>query len=288
MLRMIGLGRAGTRLTDLSVFALLVFATLVALFPIYMIALTSIKQPIDITAGGVSPFITPTADHFLALFGVRPSEFRFDLWLHFRNTMLAATGSTLLAILVGTPAAYAFARVRFRGSTVGFSILLATRLLPPIATVIPLYLIMRSLGLLDTVAALILAYTTFNLPFYVLMMFSFFIDLPKELEEAAMIDGATRWQTFYLVMVPLCLPGLVAAAIFSLVLAWNDFIFAVILTSYNAPTLPLLVAGFVTDMGVSWGIIMAAGSIIVLPVLVFTLFAQKHMLRGLTGGAVKG
>ena len=285
---MIGLAGAGKRRTDLLVFAALVIATVISLFPIYLIVLTALKQPLDITSGGVGPFITPTADNFLALFGLITSEFNFDLWLHFRNTMLAAAGSTTLAIIVGTPAAYAFARVRFPGSAAGLSVLLATRLLPPIAVVIPLYLLMRSFGLLDTVFALILAYTTFNLPFYVWLMFGFFVDLPKELEEAATIDGATRWQTFYLVMLPLSLPGLVAASIFSLVLAWNDFIFAIVLTGHKTPTLPLLVAGFITDMGVSWGIMMAAGSVIVLPVLVFTLLAQKHMLRGLTGGAVKG
>lgn len=102
------------------------------------------------------------------------------------------------------------------------------------------------------------------------------------------MDGATRWQTFLMVMLPLSLPGIFAASIFSLVLAWNDFLFAVVLTSRNAPTLPLLVSGFVTDMGVSWGIIMAAGSVIVVPVLVFTLLTQKHLLRGMTRGAVKG
>ncbi len=288
MLRSIGQHFTGRSGADAAVFAALVVATVAMLFPIYMIVLTAIKQPMDITSGTVSPFITPTAEHFLQLFGVKESEFHFDLWLHFRNTVMAAVGSTALAIIVGAPAAYAFARVRFRGSLVSMTFLLVTRLLPPIATVIPLYLIMRQLGLLDTVFALILAYTTFNLPFFVWMMFSFFADLPKELEEAASMDGATRWQTFLLVMLPLSLPGIFAASIFSLVLAWNDFLFAVVLTSRNAPTLPLLVSGFVTDMGVSWGIIMAAGSVIVIPVLVFTLLTQKHLLRGMTRGAVKG
>lgn len=277
----------GTRNTGIAVFAILAAATAVSLFPIYVIVLTAFKPPLTITQGGVSPFITLTLDNFMALVGLLPSEFHFDLWLHFRNTLMAAFGSTFLAIIIGTPAAYAFARVRFPGRDLGLAALLIIRLLPPIATVIPMYLIMRQAGLLDTVFALILSYATFNIPFYVWMMYSFFVDLPRELEEAAQIDGATRWQTFTIVMLPLAKPGMAAAAIFSVILAWNDFLFAAVLTSRNAPTLPLLVSGFVTDMGTAWGIMMAAGSVIVTPVLVFTLFAQKHLLRGMTGGAVK-
>ena len=124
----------GIGATDAMVFGALVVATVAALFPIYMIVLTAFKPPIDVTAGTVSPFITPTAEHFLELFGVKPSLFQFDLWLHFRNTLMAAAGSTLLSILVGVPAAYAFARVRFPGSTLGLSLLLVLRLcrrLPP-------------------------------------------------------------------------------------------------------------------------------------------------------------
>jgi multiple sugar transport system permease protein len=279
--------RLGTSQTGAMVFATLTIVTAISLFPIYSIVLTAFKQPADITAGGVSPLIAPTLDNFKALIGLVPSEFHFDLWLHFRNTLIAAFGSTLLSVVVGTPAAYAFARLRFPGRDAGLAALLIIRLLPPIATVIPIYLIMRQVGLLDTVFSLILAYATFNIPFYVWMMYSFFVDLPRELEEAAQIDGATRWQTYLIVMLPLAKPGIAASAIFSMVLAWNDFLFAAVLTSKNAPTLPLLVSGFVTDMGTAWGIMMAAGSVIVTPILVFTLFAQQHLLRGMTGGAVK-
>jgi multiple sugar transport system permease protein len=272
---------------DALVLGALVAATIVFLFPIYTVVATSFKLPIDVVAETFSLLFTPTLDNYLALVGLRPSEFHFDLWLHFRNSLLAASGSTILALLLGTPAAYAFARVRFRGGRPGMLFLLALRLLPPIASVIPLFLIMRSIGLLDTVLALILAYTTFNLPFIVWMMYSFFLDLPRELEEAALIDGATRLQAFVKVILPLSLPGLAAAAIFSMVLSWNDFIFAVTLTARDAPTLPLMVSGFVTDLGVSWGIMMAAGSVIVGPVLIFSVFTQRYLLRGVTAGAMK-
>jgi multiple sugar transport system permease protein len=276
------------RIGNATVYVALTGAAVISLFPIYIIILTAFRGPMDVASGSVSPFFVPTLDNFRALFGITKSDFHFDLGLHFRNTVMAAVGSTLLSVIVGTPAAYAFARVRFRGNRVGMLFLLLVRLLPPIASVIPLYLIMRQVNLLDTVFALILAYTTFNLPFYVWMMYSFFTDLPKELEEAAEVDGASRWQTFYKIMLPLSGPGLAASAIFSMILAWNDFLFAVVLTREDAVTLPLLVSGFITDMGVAWGIMMAAGTVIVLPVLVFTLFAQKHLLRGMTGGAMKG
>ena len=279
--------RLGARAQDILVLAALVIATLIMLFPIFLVLVTSFKTPIDITSTSLKLFFTPTLENYLALVGLRPSEFQFDLWLHFRNSVIAAAGSTALAVLLGVPAAYAFARVRFRGSQSGMLFLLAMRLLPPIATVIPLFLIMRQVGLLDTVFALILAYTTFNLPFFVWMMYSFFLDLPRELEEAALIDGATRWQAFVKVILPLSRPGLAASAIFCMVLSWNDFLFAVTLTGRNAPTLPLLVSGFVTDMGVAWGIMMAAGSVIVVPVVLFTLFTQRHLVRGMTAGAVK-
>ena len=275
------------RAGDALVLAALVAVTIVFLFPIYTVVATSFKLPIDVVSETFDLLFTPTLDNYLALVGLRPSEFHFDLGLHFRNSLLAASGSTLLALLLGTPAAYAFARVRFRGARPGMLFLLALRLLPPIATVIPLFLIMRSVGLLDTVSALILAYTTFNLPFIVWMMYSFFLDLPRELEEAALIDGATRLQAFVKVILPLSLPGLAAAAIFSMVLSWNDFIFAVTLTARDAPTLPLMVSGFVTDLGVSWGIMMAAGSVIVVPVLIFTFFTQRYLLRGVTAGAMR-
>lgn len=276
------------RLEDTLVMLALCLLTVIFFFPIYTVLSVSFKSPIDIMATPIKWVFRPTMDNYLALAGILPSEFQFNLPLHFRNSLIVATGSTLLSLVLGTPAAYAFARVPFRGQSSALIFLLGLRMLPPITTVIPLFLLMRELHLLDTQMALILAYTTFNLPFIVWMLRSFFIDLPQELEEASWIDGATRWQSFVRVILPLSAPGLVAASIFSLMLSWNDFIFAVILTSRKAPTLPMLVAGFTTEMGVSWGIMMAAGSVIVVPVLLFTLFVQRYLVMGLTSGAVKG
>jgi len=285
-----GTGQSGRRWTprDLLILTALVLACVVFLFPIFMVVSVSFKAPGDIMAAPPRWLSPPTLENYEALLGWRPSEFQFDLWLHFRNSLLAASGATLLSLLLGTPAAYAFARQRFRGSNSTLLFLLALRMLPPIATVIPLFLIMRYLRLMDSITGLVIAYTTFNLPFIVWIMRSFFLDLPGELEEASWIDGATRWQTFRKVILPLSAPGIVASAIFGLMLAWNDFLFAIILTSRQAPTLPVMTAGFVTDQGVSWGIMMAAGAVIILPVLVFTLFVQRYLVSGLTSGALKG
>jgi ABC-type glycerol-3-phosphate transport system permease component len=276
------------RVSDVAILAALVFACILFAFPIFMVVSVSFKAPIDIMATPPRWLSSPTFENYAALLGWRPSEFQFDLALHFRNSVLAASGATFLSILLGTPAAYAFARQRFRGNQPTLLFLLAVRMLPPIATVIPLFLVMRQLRLIDSTAGLVIAYTTFNLPFIIWIMRSFFLDLPAELEEASFIDGATRWQAFRLVILPLSAPGIVASTIFGLMLAWNDFLFAIILTSRNAPTLPVMTAGFVTDQGVSWGIMMAAGTIIILPVLAFTLFVQRYLVSGLTTGALKG
>lgn len=275
-------------LETVAVTALLVVATLVFLLPILVMIAVSFKAPVDVIATPPHWLFRPTLDNYLALMGVRPSEFQINLLLHFRNSVAATGGATFLSLALAAPAAYAFGRLRFRGARPVLFFLLALRMLPPIATVIPLYLLMRGLHLLDTIAGLIIAYTTFNLPFIVWVLRSFFLDLPADLEEAALIDGATRWECLYKVILPLSAPGIVASGIFALMLAWNDFLFAVILTSRQAPTLPVLTAGFITEMGTSWGVAMAAGTVIVLPVLFFTLFVQRYMVVGLTSGAVKG
>ena len=271
-----------------AVTALLVVTTLVFLLPILLMIAVSFKTPVDVIAAPPRWLFRPTLDNYLALIGARPSEFQINLLLHFRNSIAATGGATVLSLALAAPAAYAFGRLRFRGARPVLFFLLALRMLPPIATVIPLYLLMRGLHLLDTIAGLIIAYTTFNLPFIVWVLRSFFLDLPADLEEAALIDGATRWQCLYKVILPLSAPGIVASGIFALMLAWNDFLFAVILTSRQTPTLPVLTAGFITEMGTSWGVAMAAGTVIVVPVLFFTLFVQRYMVVGLTSGAVKG
>jgi multiple sugar transport system permease protein len=160
---------------------------------------------------------------------------------------------------------------------------------PPIVTIIPLFLMMRDLQLLNTITALIIVYTGFNLPYAVWMMRGFFQELPVELEEAAMVDGDSRLGALWRVVLPLVRPGLAATAIFCLIISWNEFLFALILTQTDASiTLPVGIAGRVTQYEIQWGAMSAAGVVAMLPILVFALIVQRHLVRGLSLGAVKG
>ena len=158
---------------------------------------------------------------------------------------------------------------------------------PPFGVLIPFYLMFSRMGLLDRRISLVIVYMVFNLPFVVWMMRSFFSELPLELEESAMVDGCTRWGAFARIALPLALPGLAATMIFCVIMSWNEFLFALLLTGTQAKTAPVALYGFVTFREVLWGPLFAAGTIITAPVLVFTLLAQKHLVRGLTMGAIK-
>jgi multiple sugar transport system permease protein len=166
--------------------------------------------------------------------------------------------------------------------------ILLVRMVPAVVLVIPIYTLWRGLGLLDTHLGLILAYLSFNLPFVIWMMRGFFVDIPVEIEEAALIDGCSRLSALVRVILPLAAPGIAATSIFALLLAWNEFLFAVLLTADKAKTLTPAILNYVTDRAILWGNLYAAASIVLLPVLVFSLLVQRHLARGLTGGAVKG
>jgi multiple sugar transport system permease protein len=160
---------------------------------------------------------------------------------------------------------------------------------PPIVTAVPLFLMMRDLGLLNTRLALIILYTGFNLPFVVWMMRGFFLEIPRELEDAAMIDGDSRMGALRRVLLPLVAPGLAATAVFCLIISWNEFLFALVMTQTDeAMTLPVGIAGRVTQYEIKWGVMSAAGIVAMLPILVFALAVQKYLVRGLSLGAVKG
>jgi len=265
-------------------YGLAALALLVALAPIYWLVTISLKKEIDQFAYPPSWWsFTPTFEHYGDAFRVR-SFGRFLL-----NSSLVAAGSTLLAL--GTPAAYALARFRWPGawgSKIGFWIL-STRMLPPIVTIVPLFLMMREARLLNSLTGLGLVYTAFNLPFVIWMMRGFFEEIPPELEEAAMLDGESRAGALFHVVLPLAQPGLAATAIFCSIVAWNEFLFALILTQTEAATtLPVGIASRVTQYEIQWGAMSAAGVVAMVPVLVFAAVVQKYLVRGLSLGAVKG
>jgi multiple sugar transport system permease protein len=186
-------------------------------------------------------------------------------------------------------AAYSLARARlpFKLNGIIAFWMLLTRMYPAIATAIPYFVIIRDLQLLDTRWALIVTYTSFNLPFVVWLMIGFYEELPPELERAAMVDGCSAWQRFTKIVLPLSAPALVATAILSAILAWNEFLFAVMLTRIEAKTLPVVMSGFITDKGMQWDQMTALGVITIFPVLVFAIAVQRYLVRGLTLGAVK-
>ena len=260
---------------------LLCGALLLTLFPVYWLATLSLKREVDQFA--VPPIwirFTPTLAHYRDIFVERS----FGSYL--LNSTLAAGLSTLLALAIGTLAAYSLAR--FPRPGLSFWIL-STRMFPPIVSVVPLLLMLRWAKLLNSVAALVIVYTAFNLPFVVWMMRSFFAEIPPDLEEAAMLDGHTRLGALWRVVIPLVRPGLAATAAFCLVIGWNEFLFAFVVAQTDAAvTLPVGIAGRVTQYEIKWGAMSAGGVVAMLPVFAFASAMQKYLVRGLSLGAVKG
>ncbi len=260
---------------------LLAGALLITLLPVYWLATLSLKREVDQFA--VPPIwvrFTPTLAHYRDIF----LERSFATYL--LNSTVAAGVSTLLALAIGTAAAYSLAR--FPRPGLAFWIL-STRMFPPIVSVIPLLLMLRWAKLLNSIVALIIVYTAFNLPFVVWMMRSFFAEIPPDLEEAAMLDGHTRLGALWRVVLPLVRPGLAATAAFCLVIGWNEFLFAFLVAQTDAAmTLPVGIAGRVTQYEIKWGAMSAGGVVAMLPVFVFASAMQKYLVRGLSLGAVKG
>lgn len=205
------------------------------------------------------------------------------------NSLIAATATAALNLLFGTLAGYSFARLRFPGRLPLLLLYLGSRMVPGIALIVPLYLTIKTLHLLDNLTALAMTYLTLTLPFTIWLLKNYFQGIARSLEEAALVDGCTWWQMLWRVLVPVCAPGLAAAAIFAFMTAWNDYLFAVILTNtMAAKTAPVVVAGFVTDVTTARTLMAAGGVLAVLPPLLLALMAQRLIVQGLTGGAVKG
>jgi multiple sugar transport system permease protein len=271
-----------------ALFLLAVLTALVFFFPLYWAVSTSLRNPIDtFTVSGLGiPWLDfePTLANWLDQ--LRTAETQRALL----NSTIISLGATALAIVLGLPAAYALARFRFKrvpkkDLTVWF---LSQRVLPPVATVIPFYLVMRSLNLLDTHIALILINATFILPFVVVIVRQTFLDLPRELEEAALCDGASHFQAFRLIALPLAMPAVAATGLIIFAFAWNEFLFAITISSRDAMTIPVNMAGAVDTRGVQFWFMAVRALIAMIPPVVIALLAQRYIVRGLTLGAVKG
>ena len=271
------------RLEAALVYLVLTVLTLAFLFPLVWVLGLSLKTRLQVLATPPLYVWWPTLENYADVLT------RADFGHAFLNTMIVSTSAVLLSLCVGAPAAYAFARFPFTGRSFLFFTLLVMRMLPPIAVLVPMYVLFNKLGLATTRFSVVLADTTFSLPLVVWIMRGFFEDLPAELEESAWIDGASRYRAFVHIVLPLARPGLAAAAILCLQLAWNDFLFAAVLTNNATQTLPVLMSAFSAgDSGVDWGGLTASGMLVILPVIVFSFAAQRHLLAGLSSGAIKG
>jgi ABC-type glycerol-3-phosphate transport system permease component len=258
------------------------FMLLWALGPIAWMVLTSLKMDNIVAAMPPVWVFVPTFDHYTALFSSS------DFQRYLVNTLIVASITSVLATVFGFLSAYSFTRFRYRGSMFLPMFYLVVRMVPRISLVLPFYVILTQIGMLNTRSALILSYTTFALPFGIWMMIGFLKELPVDLEEAAMVDGCNRWQVLSKVVIPLAAPGIATTAIFAFLLGWNEFLFSLILSGPESRTLPVMVAGFETDRGIRWGELSAAAVSIMLPVVLVALFLQRHIVKGLTLGAVKG
>ena len=260
-----------------------VLIALLFLFPIFWMVLTSFKQQVDI-------FVSPPKLMFEVSFDayIKYLE-RPDIIHKLVNTIIVAVGSALLSIVAGSMAGYALARIKLTGANAIGIVILLSRGVPPIALAVPMFLVARKLGLTDKHITLIVAYATFLIPYVMWLMRGFFLALPRELEEAAVIDGCSRFGAFMRIIVPLSMPGIISTFIFSMIMAWEELLFALVLTNRDATTIPVVIAGIAgdTDTGANWGALTAMGTITVVPVVIIALLVQKWLIQGLADGTTK-
>lgn len=256
-----------------------VASLLVILLPVAWLVQMSFRPGEDML--GVSLIFTPTLEHYVALW---TSHFPKS----FINSFIVSSVSTIIALVLGVPAAFALSRGKFRHRR-GFELwVLATRMAPPIAFTIPFFLAYRFAGLLDTRIGLILVYLTLNLALVIWLMQTFIERVPLALEESAWMDGCGPWDAFWYITLPLVAPGIGATAVLCFIYSWNDFFFALILTRTNAMTAPVAIVNFMQYEGWEWGKIAAGGTLVMLPVLLFTFVVRRYLIDGLTAGGLKG
>jgi multiple sugar transport system permease protein len=294
--------------------SLVVFYALITMLPLLWIVATGFKSSTDSIAYPPKILFEPTVEGYVNVFTTQTrlspelaEELRDDLpWYEqlvrnkgntivgvsryserFLNSVIIGFGSTFFAIVLGTAAAYAFSRFRVPLKDDLLFFILSTRMMPPIAVAIPIFLMFRNLGLNDTHAGMILLYTAINLSLAVWLINGFIDEIPVEYEEAALIDGYTRFQAFYKVVLPQAATGIASTAIFCLIFAWNEYALAVLLTSGTAQTAPPFIPTIIGVGGQDWPAVAAGATIFLVPVMVFTILLRKHLLRGITFGAVR-
>jgi multiple sugar transport system permease protein len=259
----------------------LLLVILVCIFPFYWMATASFKQQPAILASTPQFFFQPTLENYVNAFS------KFDILKSLQNSLFVALVTVFLSLVLGTPAAYAIARFEFKGKQDIWYWFISNRMLSPIVVALPFFLIARNFRLLDTTWALILIYLTFNVPIVVWICADQFRNIPKELDEAATLEGYNSFAIFWKIALPLATPALAVSAIFSFVFSWNELLYALILTRTEAKTAPVVATSFMSGYELPWGQIMATGTLVALPVIVFSMIVSRQLVRGLTAGAIK-
>jgi len=262
--------------------AIVLSSLLLMLTPVAWIALTSFKTRIEIfTPGAVLPG-TPSLDNYISAF------YEFGFGYKLVNSIIICSFTTLFSLILGIPAAYALSRHQFRGRTFLATWILSQRMLPAVATAIPLFIMFSRLRIIDTHIGMILAYMSFSLPFAIWLLRGYFIDMPREVDEAALVDGCNEYQMLSKIFLPMAGPGIAVTAIFIFLMSWNDFFLALVLTRINAVTVPVGMAAFMQEYKIAWGEAASTLVVVLIPLLIWIQVVQKHLVRGLTMGAVKG
>ncbi len=256
---------------------LVAVAAVIAVFPLYWVITTSLKAQVDVFRMPPVWVFKPTLENYKMVFSSRFPGY-------FLNSLIVSVGTVTLSLLIGVPAGYGLARLRIRRRQDIDFFLLSTRMAPPIAFIVPFFLLWSRLHLVDKYPGLILVYLLFTTAFVVWMMRAFFEEVSPELDEAAWVDGCSKWGAFVRVALPCVKGGLVATTILAVLLTWNEFFYALILTSFDVKTMPVALPGYVGFVRLRWGELSAAATIVVAPVLVFAALVQRYLMRGLVGG----
>jgi multiple sugar transport system permease protein len=253
----------------------------VFMLPILWIVTTAFKTRSQAFAIPPIWLFSPTLQNFRAV--INEGGFLHE----YRNSVIVAVSTTLITLLLGVPAAYSLARFQFRGKRALAFFILTTRLLPFIGMLFPLYIIFNKLHLLDTYLGLVTLHVTFALVIVIWMMRGYFMQVPIDLEEAALTDGATRLGALFRIVLPLAAPGMAAVSVFTFLVSWNEFLFALMFTRQHVKTAPVAITGFMSFEGINWGPLAAAGLMVLAPVFLLSLFVLKYLVAGLSMGAVK-
>ena len=268
------------KLLDFLQFLVILLTAIIILVPIYWIVSGAFKQQVDIFQ--LKLLFTPTLENFRIIF-----KSPYNLFDKLVNSTLVALSTVLITIPLATLAAYSFSRFRMKAEKVMFVTILATQFVPAVVIVLPFFILFRDIGILDTRLALVLVNLSLIMPFAIWMIKGFIDGIPMDTEEAALVDGSGRIQVVLNVVIPMALPGVITAGIFCFILAWNEFLFALIITTNKAVTLPVGLSLFHAEEGVLWHLISAAGIMIMLPMFFLATLIQKHFVQGMTMGAVR-